>query len=411
MFNVNTNTLSLGMQRHFAATANAMAVSLERLSSGTRVNSAKDDAAGLQISNRLTSQISGLGVAVRNAGDGMSVAQTAEGALQESTKIVQRIRDLALQSANGTNSDTDRSALNNEVGQLKKELDRVSETTTFGGRKLLDGSFGTVGFQVGSASHELIYLSLGQTSATALGGTMYEGRSDKVELAVIVESSGGQVRQVPFRAGRVDITLGFDQGDKTLSIDVNEGEDKTVVARKIVAAVNGSGLGAGSYLNDDNSISYVSGPAGTGSAALETVKLSIPAQGGLDGIAILGAEIARAGPGVTTAMSKKGNSRVADVDIRTYQGAQSAIWVADGALKQLDELRSGVGATQNRFDTAVANLQNIRENVTAGRSRIRDTDYAAETSRLSRDQILRQASIAMIAQANQQVKGVMSLLR
>jgi flagellin len=409
-FNAISTAASLGFQRQLAATNRSLAQSLERLSSGTRLNSARDNAAGLQISNRLTSQINGLGIALRNANDGNSVAQTAEGALQESTRMLQRIRELALKSANGSNSDADRTALNAEVGQLKSELDRISDTTTFGGRKLLDGSFGTVGFQVGAGANQLINLSLAQTNAAALTGSLYEGRSNKVELAVIVESAGGQLRQVPFQAGRVDITLGFDQGEKTVSINVAENEDQKMVARKITEAINGASLGVGSYLNSDNSISYVSGAGRYGGSSLQTVKLSVPAQGGLDGIAIFGAEIANAGPGITNAMLKVTNSRVADIDISTARGAQAAIYVADGALKQIDDLRARLGATQNRFDSAVSNLQNIRGNVMAGRSVIRDTDYAAEAGRLSRDQILQQASIAMIAQANQQMKGVLRLL-
>src|SRR5690606_36159703 len=171
---VNSNIASLNAQRNLGTSTSNLSTSLERLSSGSRINRAKDDAAGLQISNRLTSQVNGLGVAVRNANDGISLAQTAEGALQQSTNIVQRMRDLALQSANGSNSDSARVALNSEVGQLKKELDRISNTTTFGGRQLLDGSFGVASFQVGSAANEIISVGIDSASADSLTGTYYK---------------------------------------------------------------------------------------------------------------------------------------------------------------------------------------------------------------------------------------------
>lgn len=171
---VNTNIASLNTQRNLNTSSKALDTSLQRLSTGSRINSAKDDAAGLQIANRLTSQVNGLGVAVRNANDGISLAQTAEGALQQSTNILQRMRDLSLQSANGSNSDSERSALNAEVAQLTKELDRISNTTTFGGRKLLDGSFGTTSFQVGAAANEMISVGISEMSSSSLEGNYFE---------------------------------------------------------------------------------------------------------------------------------------------------------------------------------------------------------------------------------------------
>src|SRR5690606_28032630 len=181
---VNTNIPSLNTQRNLNSSSNALATSMQRLSTGSRINSAKDDAAGLQIANRLTSQVNGLGVAVRNANDGISLAQTAEGALQQSTNILQRMRDLALQSANGSNSNDERKALNSEVGQLKKELDRISNTTTFGGRQLLDGSFGIASFQVGAAANEIISVGLDKMSSESLTGTYYQAKFDPAGLAV-----------------------------------------------------------------------------------------------------------------------------------------------------------------------------------------------------------------------------------
>ena len=174
---VITNTSSLNAQRNLTQSGSGLATSMERLSSGMRINSAKDDAAGLQIASRLSSQISGLGVAQRNANDGISMAQTAEGAMQASTDILQRMRELALQSANGSNSDDDRDALQKEVGALQTELTRIAETTSFGGQQLLDGSFGSKGFQVGSNAGETITMSLGDISADKLGSTGREACS------------------------------------------------------------------------------------------------------------------------------------------------------------------------------------------------------------------------------------------
>jgi len=272
---VNTNVASLNTQRNLNSSSRALDTSLQRLSTGLRINSAKDDAAGLQISNRLTSQINGLNVAVRNANDGISMAQTAEGALQQSTNILQRMRELALQSANGSNSEEDRASLQLEVEQLQEELTRIAETTSFGTQKLLDGSLGSVSFQVGAN----------------------EGETIEIDFT----------------------TTGFD------------------------------------------------------AVAL-----------GVDGIDISGAD---------------------------DTGSQAAIPLIDEALKKIDDQRSALGAVQNRFDNTIANLQNISENVSASRGRIQDTDFAAETANLTKNQVLQQAGTAILAQANQLPSAVLSLLQ
>ncbi|MBL0709892.1 MAG: flagellin, partial [Colwellia sp.] len=173
---VNTNVASLNAQRNLTKSGNDLQTSMQRLSSGMRINSAKDDAAGLQISNRLTSQINGLGVAQRNANDGISMAQTAEGAMQESTSILQRMRELALQSSNGSNSSSDRKALQKEVSALQTELTRIAETTSFGDTQLLDGTFGSKSFQVGANANETISVSLTSIKASAIG-------SNRMDLA------------------------------------------------------------------------------------------------------------------------------------------------------------------------------------------------------------------------------------
>ncbi|MGF0334786.1 flagellin domain-containing protein [Ectopseudomonas toyotomiensis] len=278
---VNTNVASLNTQRNLNRASDSLGVSMQRLSTGSRINSARDDAAGLQISNRLTSQINGLNVAVRNANDGISIAQVAEGALQQSTEILQRMRELALQAANGSNSSVDRESLNQEVVALQSELDRISDTTSFGSGTnklyLLDGSAfsGDVAFQVGADANEIINVTMGS------------------------------------------------------------------------AAFNASGLGVAS----------------------------------------------------------------GEVDITTASGAQAAVSAIDAAMATIDSRRAELGAVQNRFTNTIANLQNIAENVSASRGRIMDTDFAAETANLTRNQVLQQASTSILAQANQLPSAVLSLLQ
>ncbi|MDI5843616.1 flagellin, partial [Shewanella xiamenensis] len=185
---VNTNVTSLKSQKNLNGANNALQTSMERLSSGLRINSAKDDAAGLQISNRLTSQINGLDVAQRNANDGISIAQTAEGAMQTSTDILQRMRDLSLQSANGSNSTEDRAAMQKELSALQTELTRIADTTSFGGQKLLDGTYGTQKFQVGANANETISVSLMDVAANKIGNNAISGAGTKfgVEAATVL---------------------------------------------------------------------------------------------------------------------------------------------------------------------------------------------------------------------------------
>src|SRR5690554_4740813 len=210
---VNSNIASLNAQRNLGTSTSNLSTSLERLASGSKIHSAKHDAAGLQISNRLTSQINGLNVAVKNANDGVSIAQTAEDALQESTEILQRMRDLALEAANGSNSTSEREALNSEVKQLKTELDRISNTTAFGGKKLLDGSFGTETFQVGSAAAETISASIGEMSTKSLSASYYAGTMDE-DAAGLAEAAFDDDSGLATVASTV--TVAFGTADSTL---------------------------------------------------------------------------------------------------------------------------------------------------------------------------------------------------
>ncbi len=394
---VNTNVASLNTQRNLSNSANALQTTMQRLSTGSRINSAKDDAAGLQIANRLGSQVSGLNVAVKNSNDGISMAQTAEGALQQSTNILQRMRDLSLQAANGSNSDTERTALNDEVTQLKKELDRISNTTTFGGRQLLDGSFGVTSFQVGAAANEIISVGIDEMSSESLEGTYFkQAFADAAGAA----TSGG--------VGTVSITTSAAAGGgaaKTVTVDValKAGDDVDTVTAKIAAAVNDANIGIGISKDADGNLQAI-------------IKADSEA-----GVAVTGITFADGSGDKATGASMTAvtfddtmvvaDSSVKDIDISSAAGAQSAVLVIDDAIKQIDAQRAELGAVQNRFENTIANLQNIGENVSAAKGRIQDTDYAAETAALSKNQILQQAGTAILAQANQLPQAVLSLLQ
>ncbi|WP_070886903.1 flagellin [Pseudomonas argentinensis] len=391
---VNTNVASLNTQRNLNTSSNSLSTSLQRLSTGSRINSAKDDAAGLQISNRLTSQVNGLSVATKNANDGISLAQTAEGALQQSTNILQRMRDLSLQSANGSNSTSERDALNSEVGQLKKELDRISNTTTFGGRKLLDGSFGTASFQVGSAANEIISVGIDEMSAESLKGSYYTASGGATTFATGTAASTGSIT---INTAAVN---GAASGETKITVNFKGNETAEQAASKIAAAVNDANIGVGAFVDGDK-ISYIA-RAGENASGVAT--------GSITSISFAGAA---SGATAVTAFSASasGDSRVSDIDISSASGAQAAVLVIDDALKMIDSQRADLGAIQNRFDNTIANLQNIGENVSAARGRIQDTDFAAETANMTKNQVLQQAGTAILAQANQLPQSVLSLLR
>ncbi|QCU73526.1 flagellin [Pseudoalteromonas distincta] len=226
---VNTNVSSLNAQRNLTKSGEGLATSMERLSSGMRINSAKDDAAGLQISNRLTSQINGLAVAQRNANDGISMAQTAEGAMQESTNILQRMRELALQSANGSNSSDDREALQKEVSALQSELTRIAETTSFGGQQLLDGSFGTKSFQVGANANEIINMSLGNVAAENLGSQSLSAGGSVMGVATTAAATA----PVNGILAETDLVITSNNGKSTSAISYDLSDSSKTVANAI----------------------------------------------------------------------------------------------------------------------------------------------------------------------------------
>lgn len=459
MISVNTNVSSLNAQRNLSQSGSDLATSMERLSSGMRINSAKDDAAGLQISNRLTSQINGLGVAQRNANDGISMAQTAEGAMQESTSILQRMRELALQSANGSNSTEDRESLQKEVVALQDELTRISDTTSFGGQQLLDGTFGSRNFQVGSNANETISISLSSTAADQIGSN--EGTTN------ITSTGGNVVFNVDGDSFTVDATAAATASEKAAAINATTG-DHGVTAE--VSDVTTATLSAINF--DSAAVSFELGGESVSGTDADTLAASINDLAGYTatndtgtititntaGDAIALTSFAGAGSGdstatftdsdaTTTSLTEASGSpttsatadvkeviltsatdfsvsddggtavnvttelkNVGEVDLTTESGSQSAIAIIDGALAQIDSQRADLGAVQNRFGHTISNLANIQENVSASRSRIQDTDFATETANMTKNQILQQAGTSILSQANQLPQAALSLL-
>ncbi|RCU44584.1 flagellin [Corallincola holothuriorum] len=575
---IQTNVSSLNAQRNLNQSNSALGTNFERLSSGLRINSAADDAAGLQISNRLTSQINGLNIATRNANDANSLSQTAEGALQESTNILQRMRDLSIQSANGTFSDSDRSALQEEVNQLQDELDRIADTTTFGDRKLLDGSFGTESFQVGAQAFETVSVSINSFQTESMGAQTYEllktevggsftGVAVSEGTASVVTGSASAIGLGGIgvsTAATADATFGGtaltnsantlnisgELGSATINVDgsasagdiaksINDQSQATGVnadARTVVAldfysaggsfAANSSGTintfggaltGTATLTfslrgsNDDlataptikvditntedlsslaNAINAVADETGVGANVGDDGRLILTSESGdtiqidnlqLTGVgstvgidaatyefsgdtddtaniasyanlvATTGSTIADAAAVGDSAADFVGTIRltangdfnvqantqagasalsttilqnaslgagaelsqldsVDNIDISTAIGAQEAVSVIDGALSYIDSQRASLGAVQNRLDSTISNLSNISENASNSRSGIRDTDFAEETSELSKNQVLTQAATSVLAQANQLPQAALSLL-
>ncbi|MCL1550835.1 flagellin [Xanthomonas nasturtii] len=396
---INTNVMSLNAQRNLNTSSASMSTSIQRLSSGSRINSAKDDAAGLAIRERFSTQIRGLDVASRNANDGISLAQTAEGAMVEIGNNLQRIRELSVQSSNATNSQTDRDALNSEVKQLTAEIDRVANQTNFNGTKLLNGDFSGALFQVGADAGQTIGINtIVDANVDALG---------KANFAAAV--SGAGVTGTATASGSITgISLAFNDASgsaKTVTIGdvkVANGDDAATINKKVAAAINDKLDQTGMYASIDTG----------GNLKLESLKagqdftsLTMGSTTGATGVTV--------GTGLQTASAASGSTAVTltNLDISTFAGSQKALEIVDKALTAVNSSRADMGAVQNRFTSTIANLSATSENLSASRSRISDTDYAKETAELTRTQILQQAGTAMLAQAKSVPQNVLSLLQ
>ncbi|MDP2808954.1 MAG: flagellin [Rhodocyclaceae bacterium] len=497
---INTNVASLNAQRNLNTSQNALQTSLQRLSSGLRINSAKDDAAGLSITQRMTSQIRGMDQARRNANDGVSLAQTAEGSLSQMGDLLQRVRELAVQSVNGTNTSSDRQALNQEVGQLVAELDRFSTSTEFNGLKLFDGSFSSVNYQVGANANQVVtatstnfrsdkygtYQTLSYAGATVASGaaatyttttggaavltinggygsgtyTLANATTDsakslaaginsqtatgvkaaaktEVDLTTFTTGASGSfvigVRGTDTAASTVvsfSVTANDADGLATAVQAFNDASSKTGITAKLndaqtgitLTALDGSNIfldksatGSGAFTTAATAgTAATSGPA-DGATTSAAVALTIMGSVTVDSDKSYSITQSAAASGTFTAAIAGTTSgslqKVSALDVTTANNANLAIRIAESALTAINNQRASFGALQNRFEATIGNLQTSVENLSAARSRIRDADFAAETANLTRVQILQQAGVAMLAQANALPQNVLTLLR
>jgi flagellin len=380
---INTNIASLTAQRNLNSSQNSLNTSLQRLSSGLRINSAKDDAAGLAISERFSAQIRGLNQAARNANDGVSLSQTAEGALAEVTNNLQRIRELAVQSSNATNSQSDRDALQTEVTQLLNEIDRVADTTEFNGVKLLDGSFTGAVFQVGANAGETITIAATTDANTAALGSV----STNTTAGLSVAASGITGFATAIAAGGVTIN-GTDIG--------------------AIAGAGSAAERAGQLVNAINNVSQTTGVGASYDGATGQLTLNSAAAFTIAGTTNDATEAGFANAAFATVTTATG---IDTLTVANFAGAQSAIQLVDSSLTSINSPRATLGAVQNRFESVVRSVQTTAENLSASRSRIVDADFAAETANLTRAQILQQAGTAILAQANALPQNVLSLLQ
>ena len=402
---VNTNVVSLNAQRNLGTSQSSLATSMQRLSSGLRVNSAKDDAAGLAIAERMNASVRGLNVAARNANDGISLAQTAEGALGKVGDMLQRMRELAVQSANATNSADDRKALQAEVTQLRDEIDRVAKGASFNGKKLLDGSFTAAAFQVGSGAGENI--TVGNLADTRAAGLSKIAFSQNAAASI---ADGTDATVTAFATAITAGTLTIQVGGAT-AIDIGalaaaaSGKERL---GQVVEAINRK--------TADTGVTAFLADKGDGTYDLDVVSSKTTSAGVAEVITFAGFTAANSGivaaDASTTAASATADIKGIDtIDVTSDQKSWIAIKKLDSALDQVNSARGTLGAVQSRFENAVSNSAIQAENTSAARGRIMDADFATETANLSRAQILQQAGTAMVAQANQLPQQVLSLLR
>jgi len=489
---INTNTASLVAQAAQAKTSSAMDTAMERLSTGKRINTAADDAAGLAIATRMEAQIKGIQMAMKNAGDAQSLIDTTEGAHDEITNILQRMRELAVQSANDTNVSADRTSLNAEIAQLTAEIDRIGTQTTWNGMSVLDGTFTSKQFQIGADAGQNISLSVDSVKAGAIGNYTLDGDAHVIAAA---NSIDGEDLSISGHLGSATIAVaaGASAADVAATINANTGStgvsatavtkaklSALSVAESVAFTLTGTASAAisvtvasTSHLGEiKDAINAKSGTTGiTAAFGDDTSEIVLTHLGGEDiGLTDLttttntttitvealdknGADLSTAdtdtltGDGSddsvvvgqlslssiksftvsgddataedgffhtlngTAAGGTASLSAVSAVDISTVSGANDAIRAIDGALNKINAARGDLGAVSNRLDNTINNLSNIKVNVEASQSRIQDADFAAETSNLTKSQILSQAATAMLAQANASKQSVLSLLQ
>ena len=471
---INTNIQSLNAQRNLSKTLMPLQTAMQRLSSGMRINSAKDDAAGLAIAVRMNSQMKGLTQAVRNANDAVSLVQTAEGAIDEMTNALQRIRELAVQSANASNTALDRGATDKEVQQLVAEVDRIATQTQFNNQTLLDGTLGSKAFQVGANAGQTISVALAQglkagqigqiadstattaTSVAIVGGDNIQINDNKIIATVAggagqTTSSAWSVANAINASGVSGVTATAVTGTTTSNV-TNKGIDfaaeadvykldingVTVFNHTATAAFTAEGLTQQQLIDR---INMYSSQTGVG-AALSGMNIELTAADGRDigvdvtvtagataafnadstthgfielsssdDIKITGDASNKLGFGAGATTITKDAQTLSNIDVKTVTGANNTMKRIDSALNVISNMRADLGAVLNRFQSTTANLSNVLENITAAHSRIMDADFAAETANITKAQILQQAGISVLAQANTLPQNVLTLLR
>ena len=383
MATINTNMAANIASNSLTRNERSMSATMERLSTGLRINSAKDDAAGLAISSKMTSQINGLKQAVRNANDAVSMVQVAEGAMKEVTNMFQRMRELAIQAISDSNTSNDRIALNNEYKQLSQEVQRIGENTQWNGTNILDGARTSTVFQVGANASQTITVNFGDLSA----GT-------SVTVGALTGGSGGNpgVRTLTFSGNVSD-------GDK-LSFFTDAGAYYELA----IDATAATKINAGTAVD----LATKGGsPAGVTTNEAGVAKLSVTAAG----VITMTGETNDKSFSISDVVLSRGlHQPLAVTDITTSTKANSALGVLDTAIGNVNDNRAVLGASMSRLEFASDNLQNVAQNTSAARSRVLDADYASETTELARTQIIQQAGTAMLSQANQSQQAVLSLL-
>ena len=479
VMSVITNINSLNAQKNLATSQSKLATAIERLSTGMRINSAKDDAAGLAISTRFTTQINGLNQAVSNANDGISLAQTTESALNEVTNNMQRIRTLAVQSANATNSDSDRQALDAEVQQRLAEITRISTQTSFNGRHVLDGSFGNAAFQIGANVGETISVDLTQgaradqmgslaakTGTAVTGNALTEGgvtvaigtgAAVNIHASVAGTGAGQSASSAYAKASAINssnvaglsatatnsisgayTSTGGSAGNtyalKINGVDIYAASTDTsgaaLTGDKVVAQINAystqtgvtAAVDAGGNMTlstadgRDINMTQTLGGGATGGIATAMAGSSGVAQNNQGKLTLSAASnITFTGPkadlGFSANIALDSSKNLASSSVTTVTGANDTINRIDAALSTVSSMRSNLGAVQNRFSSTIANLQSISQNLSSSRSQIQDADFAAETANMSSANILQQAGVSVLAQANSSTQAVLKLLQ
>ena len=380
---INTNISALNSYRNLSNTQNDLSKSLEKLSSGLRINRAADDAAGLAISEGLRSQVGGLKVAARNAQDGISVIQTAEGGLTETTAILQRLRDLAVQAGNDSNNVQSRQAITTEATQLTSELSRIGDSINFNGKNLLDGSSGTMSFQVGanSGTESQILVDLSTSNVKTIATSLTSNAAGVIQNVLTPSAVAGNAVYTTSKGGTnttITVALGAAGSFDTVQEVANKLNSDSTFSANLRASVD-----------KDNKL-VVASTVGATVVGGATAGTQAAANAGFTGFAALAA---------------------GTLDFSSAAGAAAAIGNIDAAITSISTARAGLGAIQNRFESTINSLNVSGENLQAAESRIRDTDMASEMVKYTRANILSQAGTAMLAQANQSNQGVLQLLR